>query len=205
MKKQVQNLLLAIAAGAAIGLGVLVYCSCENKIAGAVLFSFGLISVFLFGLNLYTGKVGYARKVIDFANLGIMVIGNGIGVGVAAFNAKPAYIETAQNLVNTKLTLFLENPWSFFGVSFLCGAIIYLCTAAYKEKGLWQTALIGVPLFILAGTEHSIADIGFIWASRSFRPEYILMILLVVLGNALGAILCNAVFKFARQQSITQK
>ena len=51
---------LAVLAGAAIGIGGIVFLSLENKIVGALMFTAGLYSICVHGLNLFTGKVGYA-------------------------------------------------------------------------------------------------------------------------------------------------
>ena len=54
-----ETLKKAIAAGFMIGIGAVIYISCENKIAGALLFTVGLFAVCAFGMNLFTGKIGY--------------------------------------------------------------------------------------------------------------------------------------------------
>ncbi|MBQ2095540.1 MAG: formate/nitrite transporter family protein, partial [Firmicutes bacterium] len=49
----------AILAGAAIGLGGLVFLSVDSKVIGSFLFTIGLFTVCTMGLNLFTGKVCY--------------------------------------------------------------------------------------------------------------------------------------------------
>ncbi|MFQ9108138.1 MAG: hypothetical protein ACLR5Q_03270 [Coprococcus sp.] len=60
MRKYVRLFALAVLAGAAIGIGGIVFLSLENKIVGALMFTAGLYSICVHGLNLFTGKVGYA-------------------------------------------------------------------------------------------------------------------------------------------------
>ena len=59
MNERANGILKSFLAGVAIALGGYVYLSCENKYVGAFLFSVGLLTVLYFGLNLYTGRIGY--------------------------------------------------------------------------------------------------------------------------------------------------
>ena len=93
MRKYVRLFALAVLAGAAIGIGGIVFLSLENKIVGALMFTAGLYSICVHGLNLFTGKVGYAVEqpksyIIDLV---IIWVGNLAGtwgclaVGLTAF------------------------------------------------------------------------------------------------------------------------
>lgn len=59
----------AAAAGFMIGIGAVVYISCGNKIAGALLFTVGLFTICAFGMNLLRGKSGifFQIKIIPTA------------------------------------------------------------------------------------------------------------------------------------------
>ena len=46
-------------AGILIGIGGTVYLSVQNNVAGSFLFSIGLLTICMYQMNLYTGKVGY--------------------------------------------------------------------------------------------------------------------------------------------------
>lgn len=80
-----------------------------------------------------------------------------------------------------------------FIASILCGIIIYICVEAYRKSGAWQVSIIGVPVFILIGAEHSIADVCFAFASKSISLDIILFICVVAIGNAIGSIVINIV------------
>ena len=54
-----EMLLKSVYAGFMIGIGGIVYLSVENKLAGSLLFSFGLLTIVTQGFYLYTGKVGF--------------------------------------------------------------------------------------------------------------------------------------------------
>ena len=51
--------------------------------------------------------------------------------------------------------------------------------------------LLGVPLFILAGFWHSIADAFYYFVALNFTPRFLFIYLLCVLGNFIGCNLFN--------------
>ena len=59
INKYMRMFALAVLAGIAIGIGGIVYLTMENKIVGALLFTVGLYTICVHGLNLFTGKAGY--------------------------------------------------------------------------------------------------------------------------------------------------
>ena len=94
MKKHLKTLWLGILAGAAIGVGSFAFLivnyllSKSPKDAGnmfaSMMFSIGLLTVCIFGLNLYTGKIGVflddREKIKENSiNLPIILLGNAIG------------------------------------------------------------------------------------------------------------------------------
>ena len=74
MRKAIQTFLRAFATGLLIGMGGIVYLSCDNRYVGAALFGTGLFVVLTFGFDLFTGKVGYAleREHSYMGDLGII-------------------------------------------------------------------------------------------------------------------------------------
>ena len=85
-KKHLNNLLKGIFAGIMIGIGGIVFLSLENKIVGALLFSIGLLTICMYGMNLYTGKIGYIliNKPLYLIELFISLIGNFIGTYITS-------------------------------------------------------------------------------------------------------------------------
>ena len=63
------TLVKAVYAGFMIGVGGVVYLALENKIVGALLFSFGLLTIVNQGFFLYTGKIGFAKTKEDFERI----------------------------------------------------------------------------------------------------------------------------------------
>ena len=65
MRKHIKTFLLGILAGASIGLGGLLFTLISNagyKAIASACFSIGLLLVCLYGLNLFTGKVGFTLE-----------------------------------------------------------------------------------------------------------------------------------------------
>lgn len=59
---KIQMFFKAVYAGFMIGAGCIVYLSVENKLAGSLLFSFGLLTIVTQEFYLYTGKIGFVKR-----------------------------------------------------------------------------------------------------------------------------------------------
>ena len=94
-------LVRAIFAGIMIGIAGTVYLSVPNPIIGAVLFGFGLLSIVVYELALFTGRVGYFANNFNLAYLTTLVIvwiGNFIGTGIVGLSLR--YTRVGESLVN---------------------------------------------------------------------------------------------------------
>ena len=80
-----------------------------------------------------------------------------------------------------------ENTFPFFIKSVLCGIVMYVAVKLFRKQNIFGI-LIGVPLFIMSGMQHSIANIITLGIARSFSAS----ILLCIAGNFMGAILIYA-------------
>lgn len=183
---------LSIAAGLLIGIGGSVFLACENRYVGAVLFSVALLSICYQGLFLYTGKIGYIAWQHDRQSITAVVItlaGNLIGTLAAGLSVgvmKPAYVETARTLCEKKLTM---APLQVLIAGVFCGMLMYLAVEIYKSKQTPVGILFCVPVFILSGFEHSIADLFYFFTARIVNGEMAWFLLLVVVGNSVGGML----------------
>ena len=72
---------------------------------------------------------------------------------------------------------------AFFLKSVMCGAIMYLAVELYR-RGTKLGILLGVPLFIFCGFQHSIANVITMGAAGAFSWT----VLLCALGNLVGAL-----------------
>ena len=181
--KQVYSELIrkSIAAALMIGLGDYILLKVGNPI-GPFLFAFGLLSVCVMGANLFTGKCGFLiEDKIKPLHLALILLGNlvaGYLFGLMFSAADAGIISVAQEKVAS-----WSFDWSFFIRSILCGVIMYLAVAIYR-KGSKLGILFGVPLFILCGFQHCIANIITLGVAQTFSWS----ILLCVLGNFIGSI-----------------
>ncbi|MDY5678768.1 MAG: formate/nitrite transporter family protein [Candidatus Methanomethylophilaceae archaeon] len=179
-------LVRAILAGMMIGIGGCVYLGCEVKWVGAILFAVGLFTIFSFRLDLYTGKVGYVfdndRSYIPY--LLVVILGNFIGCLILGLMMP---LDAASNLAQVKLDHYSFLQVLFKGV--LCGMLMFIAADCYKNTKSFIATFVCVPVFILAGFEHSIADMFYFCSAGAFSVESLVFILTVLIGNAIGGFL----------------
>lgn len=190
------TLISSILSGVMIGIGgsVFVSLAAVSKIAGAILFAVGLFTVIVFRLHLYTGKICYAytgsdKWYIRAANLALILFGNTIGASLAGFALSEKLMTAAAPIVAAKLSAPL---WLVFILGAFCGILIYVAVEGNRRAPDGVKAamvFLGVSVFILAGFEHSIADIFYFAAAREVSLEGFIFLMVVVLGNTVGGML----------------
>lgn len=200
--------LLAVAAGICIGIGGAVYLALAGtaKIAGAVLFSVGLSAILIFGFSLYTGMVGYIpdNPPVYLIRLPVVWVGNFCGTFAAAgllrlTRLSDGLLPVCRELTDKKLA---DRWYSLLILGFFCGILMYVAVDTYKKQVAERPVLavfavvMGVSVFILAGFEHSIADMFYFALSGSY-PEAFLPLLWITLGNSVGGNLIPVVKKAA--------
>ncbi|MDY0210081.1 MAG: formate/nitrite transporter family protein [Acholeplasma sp.] len=184
----------AIYAGLLIGIAAIAYLSVDNSVLGATLFSFGLLMIVTSGYYLYTGKVGYLVKEKNyFKTILVTILGNMVGtffIAIIARLAAPHLISEAQVLVNYKLS---HTLWMVLFLSVLCGMMMYLGVDGYRrirnEFAKVIVVIFAVVIFILAKFEHSIANMVYVFMSFSFSFKAFGYLLVMIVGNGLGATL----------------
>ena len=75
----------------------------------------------------------------------------------------------------------------------------------YKKKQSYLGAFICVPVFILAGSEHSIADMYYFCAAGVFSLDALFFIILVAIGNAIGGIIIPVCQKYMYEEQPAAK
>ena len=146
----------SILAGICISIGCVVNLR-VGGVAGAVLFAFGLTTVVYYGLKLYTGTAGFIRLKGDWSMLAVVLLGNIVGCFLSAWlisYAQPDCIEPATKILASRLA---KGPWACFLLAIGCGFIM-TTAVEFARKGKMLPLLLGVPVFILCGFAHSIAD-----------------------------------------------
>ncbi len=185
--KTLRTCIDSIFAGSMIAIGAVIYLNCPNRIVGSFLFSIGLITIMEFDFNLYTGKVGFARRWSDAPYLLSILLMN--AVGCLFIMAMPT--QDASAIWNNRLDYPL---YVVFTKAVVCGILIYICVHQHRTHSTASsllTTLVAIPAFILCGAEHSIADICFMFAARHFTLKGALFILVVALGNAAGSLMLS--------------
>ena len=164
-------------------MGVIINLQASNIVLGALLFSFGLLTIIEMQLFLYTGKIGFITTdsqitiptvilILVFnclgiaATIGLYTLGNQNFVGI--ISAAAAAIKFSKTII----TLFINACF--------CGALIHF---AVKNKVTILT-IFAVMIFILIGAEHCIAD--FPYLLFNFSPISLLKFISIVIGNSLG-------------------
>ena len=181
-----------LAAGICISLGGAVFLAVENRIAGAVLFSVALLCICFKGYALFTGRVGFipedhGKDALE--TLLLCLLGNALGTvlgGLLIRLALPGLGAAALTLCEGKLA---QLWWSTLIRGGFCGVLMYLAVSTWRDSKTPLGILFCIPVFILSGFEHSIADIFYFAASGLVSLRAFLFIWVVILGNALGAMI----------------
>ena len=158
------NIKLSILSGLMIAVGGTIYLSCIAKDwapFGAVLFAAGLYTICVYGFNLYTGKVGYIAynfKDVNYIGLVILILVFNLIttylLGIVCAYAFPAIVEPAKKIYEAKLAAPLLR---LLITGIFCGLLMFLAVDTWK-KGSPFGCFIYIPVFIISGFDHSIAN-----------------------------------------------
>lgn len=187
----------SIFAGIAIGtagFGFLasgVQAEAYGSLVGAVLFCFGLLTVVGYKLKLYTGTAGFIRK-NEVGELYLILLGNIIGCLCVALLSRVSPLgiqEAAQNILELRLKTGALRC-GLLGIG--CGFIMTTAVQFARQKQ-YMPLLFGVPLFIVCGFTHCVADAFYylcvpvaFWKAHAL--EILTVYICIVLGNLIG---CN--------------
>ena len=196
-KKNFQMLINSILAGICIAVAGTIYLTLDNKVIGAILFSFGLITICIRNYDLFTGKVAniLTEKVNYLINLGVILVGNFLGTFFIAFILKYTRVgdklyTKANSLMDIKLN---DDILSIFILAILCNMLIYLGVCSYKnckeDFGKYLMLMFVVVIFILCSFEHCIANMFYINMSSSYTVKTLGYLIVMILGNSVGGIM----------------
>ena len=177
MKKQ------SFLAGILIGFGVIINVLTQPPVLGALLFSFGLLTIIQLQLPLYTGRIGFIKtqnnplvEILIFNFLGIIFT-----ICLYTLFLNHAFLELLVTAAGTK---FAKSFIQMFVGGLFCGSLIHL---AVKSKNPIIT-MGAIVLFILMGAEHCIADFPYYMFIAYNNFSAVIKFILVIIGNSLGAI-----------------
>ncbi|MBQ3470639.1 formate/nitrite transporter family protein [Candidatus Saccharibacteria bacterium] len=179
--RYVELIRLSVGASLLIGLGNFVLLKLGEPV-GPFLFAFGLLGVCVLGLNLFTGKCGFLfedkLRILDLLIILVVNLVSGYLFGVLFGFMDGTIVAGAEAKV-----LAWGLTWEFFLKSVMCGVIMYLAVELYR-RGTKLGILLGVPLFIFCGFQHSIANV----ITMGVALQFSWTIFLCAAGNFVGAI-----------------
>ncbi|MBR3685056.1 MAG: formate/nitrite transporter family protein [Clostridia bacterium] len=207
VQKILKDIIYGFLAGAMISIGCAVYLACQNKYVGAVMFSVALLTICYKGYNLYTGRIGFmvnSHSKDDFHGLLLGLLGNTLAMmafGALIGLALPNLKETAINVVGAKLT---QSFISALIRAIFCGILMYIAVSLYREKKTIVGIVFCIPVFILSGFEHSIADMGYFAVAGEWSLKGFGYIWTIILGNSIGAMLFPALKLIVKEKKNEQ-
>lgn len=180
----------AIMAGICIGIAGFGYLA-VGGIVGAVTFAFGLLAVVHYRLKLYTGTAGFFAKG-ELLQLCTILLMNIVGCLLVALMARMSPMplqEAAQHILEGRLNAGIVQS----GVLAIGCGFIMTTAVKWGREAKFLPLLFGVPLFIICGFPHCIADafyylcvpIDYLTANAG---QVLLLYVAIVLGNFIG---CN--------------
>ena len=162
-----------------------------GSLAGAVLFSFGLLTVVGYKLKLYTGTAGFIKK-NEIGDLFMVLLGNIVGCLCVALLSRMSPLDM-QAAAQKVLELRLGNGAVRCGLLAIGCGFIMTTAVHFARQGQYLPLVFGVPLFIMCGFPHCVADVFyFLCVPVAFLKANLLSVLIlyicIVLGNLVG---CN--------------
>ena len=180
----------AIMAGICIGIAGFGYLA-VGGIVGAVTFAFGLLAVVHYRLKLYTGTAGFFAKG-ELLQLCTILAMNIVGCLLVALMARMSPMplqDAAQHILEGRLNAGIVQS----GVLAIGCGFIMTTAVKWGREGKFLPLLFGVPLFIICGFPHCVADafyylcvpLDYLTANAG---QVLLLYASIVLGNFIG---CN--------------
>lgn len=180
----------ALLAGFCVGIAGFGYLA-EKSIIGAVMFGFGLLTVVHYRLKLYTGTAGFIKRG-ELGTLALILLSNIGGTLAAALMLRCSPMDlqpVAQGILEGRLATGALRC----GVLAIGCGFIMTTAVQFARQGKMLPLLFGVPLFIMCGFPHCMADAFYYLSTPTcFLCEHwqqiLPMYLCIVVGNFVG---CN--------------
>ena len=190
----------AVLSGIAVAIAGWGYLAFPN-IIGAVLFSFGLLTVVNYKLKLYTGTAGFvplryedgrSRWLRAIGELLFILFANIVGCLLISLLSRMSPIglgESAQKILEARLAI---GPLRAGLLAIGCGFIM-TTVVTFAREGKQLALLFGVPLFINCGFPHCLADAFYYMTvplsyTGAHLAEVAILYPCLVIGNFIG---CN--------------
>ncbi len=171
----------SVLSGMLVGIGVVIHAVSSDKVIGAMLFSFALLTIIKCNLKLYTGKIGFYKSE-SAKSLCCMLVFNLIGVLIPTLSISLCRESVYETIVDVSAVKFGNDLTVVFLYGLFCGVLMFI--AVYAKDTV--ITIFCIMIFILSGFEHCIAD--FIYLVLNFSPENCIKFLTIILGNSAGSI-----------------
>lgn len=173
----------SIVAGLLISIGCIVNVT-VGGLAGAILFSVGLLGVCALGSKLFTGALCYRA---NLPLLPAILSGNIVGaVLAAALFMHSGHVIDMTALCAKKLA---ETPLETFVLAAFCNVLIFVSVEAYAQ-GCYIGTIIGVSVFVICGFEHCVANVFYL-VSGGWNVYCLAFLLINIIGNFVGGTLIS--------------
>lgn len=199
----------SILGGFIISIAAFCYASTNGSYIGALLFSFGLITILMYEFNLFTGTIGFVQNEFEIEDAAIILLGNVIGcIFAASFLTMCSTADVSLFIHDAMNCRIIHKPIDVLRALYkamFCGFIMTTVVKfgkQYKENGFASMLplLLGVPLFLICGFYHCIVD-AFYFSYGIMKgignidcfDEFMVAItswFIIVIGNIIG---CNLV------------
>lgn len=212
----VQIFVFGVLAGISIGLGALAFVVAKSfgadicaQLAGSALFAVGLLAVCSFGMYLYTGKIGYALDNKPAYLLDLLIGLSGNFIGAAGFGFLCSFNDKFKTGANAIAAVRATESWYISLVlGIVCGILVFIAVDIFKRKpgavgvlGL----ILAVMTFVFVGSEHCIANIAYFSMGQAWTWGLAFNVLLVALGNSIGALGFRGLLKLAEYAQPVEK
>lgn len=201
MVKTITN---GVCAGILIAIGGSVFLACDDKYLGAIFFSVALLCICYLGFYLFTGKIGYLADDYSIKNILTLLVGllanlvTTFLLGLLIRYAIPALGNKANIICTSKLD---QSFISTFIRAIFCGILMYLAVQIFKEKNTPIGIIFCIPVFILSGFEHSIADMFYFGASNIYDVKVFTFEIAAILGNTVGSLILPLLTKICANKN----
>lgn len=210
-------LIKGILAGMLVSIGGWLYLKANtvaSPIIGPFLFSTGLILIYNFDFYLYTGKIcylfenkseTYKKKISDLL---IGVLGNLIGALIMGLTLRLVLKGSNDQLfinLSSSVSKKINYEWyQMIILGFFCGMFLYFAVEGFKTidnvLGKYIVLMLCIAGFIIAGFEHSIANMFYFSLNNTFSLSSFFLLFLCFIGNTLGGLFIPTVRSYLEKK-----
>lgn len=195
----IKKALYGIMAGGLISIATVAKLSVQNHFLGALLFSSGVLAIFVLDLRLFTGGVGKLVTVptqqIPSTIVGLFALWfeNFFGCWIVA----QTILSTSRGELLSAIAyeqvrpLLRLGPWDMFMAGIYCNIVIYVARKAYAKTNNAAGAIVVISagiIILVCHFEHSVIDSFYVIAANIGLRSRVHVLAPIALGNGVGGI-----------------